>query len=73
MHIELETPDQPQVAALLAQLRALHTALYPASRHAPLSLAALQEPDARFLVARDDTGRAAGCVALKRHAGYGEV
>jgi putative acetyltransferase len=73
MHIELETPDQPEVAALLAQLRALHLALYPASRHSPLPLAALQQPNVRFLVARDDAGRAAGCIALKRHDGYGEV
>ena len=73
MHIELETPDQPEVAALLAQLRALHLALYPASSHAPLALAALQQPEVRFLVARDDAGRAAGCIALKRHDGYGEV
>jgi len=76
MHIELETPDQPEVAALLAQLRALHMALYPASRHSPLPLAALQQPEVRFLrflVARDDAGRAAGCIALKRHEGYGEV
>jgi len=73
MHIEPETADQPEVAALLAQLRALHMALYPASRHAPLPLAALQQADVRFLVARDDAGRAAGCIALKRHDGYGEV
>lgn len=73
MHIELETPDQPEVASLLAQLYALHLALYPASCHSPLALAALQQPEVRFLVARDDAGRAAGCVALKRHDAYGEV
>ena len=73
MHIEPETPDQPEVAALLAQLRALHLALCPASSHAPSSLAALQQPEVRFLVARDDAGRAAGCIALKRHDGVGEV
>ena len=73
MHIELETPDQPEVAALLAQLHALHAALYPASTHSPLALASLQQPEVRFLVARDDAGRAAGCVALKRHEGFAEV
>lgn len=73
MHIEPESPDQPEVAALLAQLSALHTALYPASAHAPLPLAAFRQPDARFLVARDDAGRAVGCIALKRREGYGEV
>ncbi|MFC5513178.1 GNAT family N-acetyltransferase [Massilia jejuensis] len=73
MHIEPETPDQPEVAALLAQLHALLLALYPAARRSPPALAALQQPEVRFLVARDDAGRAAGCVALKRHDGYGEA
>lgn len=73
MHIELETPDQPEVAALLAQLHALHAALYPSSTHSPMALTSLQQPEVRFLVARDDAGRAAGCVALKRRAGYAEV
>jgi putative acetyltransferase len=73
MHIQSETPDQPEVAALLAQLHALHAASYPEAKLTPLPLAALLRPEVRFLVARDDAGRATGCVALVRRDGYAEI
>jgi len=73
MHIQSETPDQPEVAALLAQLHALHAASYPEAQLMPLPLAALLQPAVRFLVARDEAGRATGCVALVRHDGYAEI
>jgi putative acetyltransferase len=73
MHIQIETPDQPEVAPLFAQLQAMQAALYPATSHAPLPLAAMLAPGVRFLVARDDAGRAAGCVALVPRGDYAEI
>jgi putative acetyltransferase len=73
MHIQSETPDQPEVRAMLERLDALHAALYPAESNHLLDLGALLEPEVRFLVARDDEGRAAGCAALVRRGDYAEV
>lgn len=73
MRIQTETPDQPEVAALFAQLQDLHAALYPAALHAPLPLASMLQPDVRFLVARDDSGRAVGCAALVLRGEYAEL
>jgi putative acetyltransferase len=73
MHIQIETPDQPDVAALFAQLQALHAALYPGAASTPLPLASMLQPGVRFLVARDDGGGAAGCVALVLRGEYAEV
>jgi putative acetyltransferase len=73
MHIQSETPDQPEVAALFAQLQAMHAAFYPAAAHAPMTLDGLLQPEVRFLVARDDAGRVIGCVALVPREGYAEI
>ena len=77
MIINTETPDQPDVRAMLARLDAYCAALYPAeSNHLPGVEALLQE-EALFLVARDVDGSAVGCAALvNRYAAdehYGEV
>jgi putative acetyltransferase len=55
-----ETPDQPEIVALLAEADARAAALYPAESRHGLTLAALQAQDARFFVARSG-GRAMGC------------
>ncbi|MET0982580.1 MAG: GNAT family N-acetyltransferase [Telluria sp.] len=73
MHIQIETPDQPDVAALFAQLQALHAKLYPAAAGTPLPLASMLQPEVRFLVARDDSGRVVGCVALVLRGEYAEL
>ncbi|WP_434774641.1 GNAT family N-acetyltransferase [Pseudomonas oryzihabitans] len=73
MSITLESPDQPKVVALIAELDAYQDGLYPPeSRHA-LDLASLKQPNVLFLVARDDGGSALGCVAMVLHEGYGEI
>jgi putative acetyltransferase len=64
MHIQSESPDQPDVAPLFAQLQAMHAAFYPGAAHTPMPIASLMQPEVRFLVARDDAGQAIGCVAL---------
>ena len=73
MHIAPESPDQPEVIALIAALDAYQDGLYPPeSRHA-LDLDALKRPDVLFHVARDDTGRAVGCGAVVLDASLGEL
>ncbi len=51
MPIALESPDQPEVTALIAELDAYQDDLYPPeSRHA-LDLTSLMQPNVLFLVA----------------------
>jgi putative acetyltransferase len=73
VNITSESPDQPEVIALIAALDAYQDSLYPPeSRHA-LDLESLKQANVLFLVARDDEGRAVGCGAVVLHAAYGEI
>lgn len=73
MHIALESPDQPDVVALIAELDAYQDSLYPPeSRHA-LDLGVLVQPHVLFAVARDASGRAVGCGAVVLEAEAGEL
>jgi putative acetyltransferase len=73
MNISLETPDQPEVIALIAELDAYQDALYPPeSRHA-LDLASLKQRNVRFFVARDEARRAVGCCAVVLAPDHGEI
>lgn len=55
-----ETPDQPEVLALLAKADERSASLYPVENRYGLALSALLSADVRFFVARQD-GRALGC------------
>lgn len=71
--IALESPDQPEVIALITELDAYQDTLYPPeSRHA-LDLAALTQPHVLFAVARDAARRAVGCGAIVLNADFGEI
>ncbi|WP_333993896.1 GNAT family N-acetyltransferase [Burkholderia orbicola] len=73
MTIALESPDQPDVIALIADLDAYQDSLYPPeSRHA-LDLASLKKPNVLFAVARDAAGQAIGCGAIVVAPEFGEV
>lgn len=73
MPIALESPDQPEVIALIAELDAYQDGLYPPeSRHA-LDLTSLMQPNVLFMVARDDSGTAQGCGAMVLQDDYGEI
>lgn len=73
MNIALESPDQPEVVALIAELDAYQDSLYPPeSRHA-LDLASLMQANVLFAVARDGDGQAVGCGAVVLYPGYGEL
>lgn len=73
MNIALESPDQPEVITLIAELDAYQDTLYPPeSRHA-LDLASLMQPNVLFAVARDDALRAVGCGAIVLGPAFGEL
>ena len=73
MTIAFESPDQPEVIALIAELDAYQEALYPPESRHLLDLAALTQPNVLFAVARDDAGRAIGCGAVVLLPEFGEV
>jgi putative acetyltransferase len=68
-----ETPDQPDVIALIEALDAHAIALYPPESNHLLDVASLSDPGVSFLVARVD-GEAVGCGAILRDPrGWGEI
>lgn len=73
MPVSLESPNQPEVIALIADLDAYQDTLYPAEARYALDLASLAKPNVLFAVARDAAGLAVGCGAIVLHSGYGEV
>ncbi len=74
IQIRLESPDQPEIIRLIAELDDYQRTLYPPESIYALDLAALKAPQVRFAVARDAQGRALGCgaVVLGPHD-YGEL
>ncbi|MCD2518053.1 GNAT family N-acetyltransferase [Massilia sp. G4R7] len=73
MIINAETPDQPEVRAMLEQLDAYCASLYPAESNHLMDIDSLLQGDVLFLVARDVDGKAVGCAALVNRGSYGEV
>lgn len=73
MHVSLETPNQPDVIALVAELDAYQDTLYPAEARYALDLASLCKPNVLFAVARTTDGVAVGCGGVVVHEAYGEV
>jgi putative acetyltransferase len=73
MDIARESPDQPEVIALIAELDAYQDALYPPECRHALDLESLKQDNVLFYVARDDTGRAVGCGAVVLDADGGEI
>lgn len=73
MKIAIESPDQADVIALISELDAYQDTLYPAESRYAMDLSSLKKPNVRFVVARDDHGRASGCGAIVLYDGYGEL
>jgi putative acetyltransferase len=73
MPVSQESPDQPDVIALIADLDAFQDSLYPAEARYALDLESLKQPNVVFAVARDDQGVAVGCGAVVLADGYGEL
>jgi putative acetyltransferase len=73
MTIALESPDQPDVIALIADLDAYQDTLYPPESRHLLDLASLKQPNVLFAVARDASGQAIGCGAIVLGPEFGEL
>ncbi|ATQ74175.1 GNAT family N-acetyltransferase [Massilia violaceinigra] len=73
MNIAIETPDQPEVIQLIADLDAYQDSLYPAESRYALDLTSLKQPNVRFAVARDVDGSAIGCGAVVLYDEYVEL
>jgi putative acetyltransferase len=73
MHITFESPDQPEIIALIADLDAYLLALYPPESVYALDINTLTQPHVRFAVARNREGAAAGCGASVLTPEYAEV
>lgn len=73
MRIQRESPDQPEVIRLIAELDAYQATLYPAGSLYFLDLASLKQPNVLFVVARDASGQAVGCGAIVVTPEYGEL
>ncbi|MES2149775.1 MAG: GNAT family N-acetyltransferase [Pseudomonadota bacterium] len=73
MKIALESADQPEIIALIAELDAYQRSLYPAESCHLLELSSLTQANVLFAVARDGAAGALGCGAVVLNAEYGEV
>lgn len=73
MNVSLESPDQPEVIALIAALDAYQDTLYPPESRHLLDLASLKQPNVLFAVARDSALRAVGCGAIVLGPDFGEL
>ncbi len=73
MRIAFETPDQPEVHALIGELDTYLYSLYPPENVYALDLASLLQPGVLFAVARDHDGVALGCAAIVVTPAWGEL
>jgi putative acetyltransferase len=73
MNIAFETPDQPDIIALIADLDAYQLTLYPPESVYALDMASLKQPNVLFAVARDADGAAVGCGAMVVTPEFAEV
>jgi putative acetyltransferase len=73
MRVAIESPDQPEVVQLIADLDAYQDSLYPPESRYALDLSSLKQPNVLFAVARAPTGEAVGCGAVVMGAEFGEV
>lgn len=71
--IALESPDQPEVIALIAELDAYQDTLYPPENRYALDLNSLKQANVLFAVARDSDSQAIGCAAIVLGAEFGEL
>lgn len=73
MQIAFESPRQADAIALIAELDAYQSGLYPPESHHALDLASVAEQGLLFVIARDEAGQALGCGAVVLSTDYGEL
>ncbi|MFZ6645123.1 GNAT family N-acetyltransferase [Undibacterium sp. TJN25] len=71
--IALETPNQAEVMALIADLDAYQHSLYPAESVYSLDLSGVEQGQLLFAVARNAAGGAIGCGAVVLGGAVGEL
>jgi len=73
MKIALEPARQSEVLALIDELDAYQSALYPPESLHGIDVEALSQPNVLFAVLRDEEGRPSGCGAIVVGKEYGEI
>jgi putative acetyltransferase len=73
MNITQESPNQPDIIALLNALDAYCEALYPPESNHLMDISSLMTPGVVFLAARDADARLLGCGAFVARGDYAEV
>jgi putative acetyltransferase len=73
MRISFESPNQAEAIALIGELDAYQSGLYPPESHHALDLTSVAVDQVLFVLARDDTGQAVGCGAVVLSPEYGEL
>jgi putative acetyltransferase len=71
--VAVETIDQPEALALVAELDAHLEPLYPPESRHGLTVDGLRAKNVFFVLARDTSGRAMGCGAVMHADGYAEL
>ncbi len=71
--VDFESPDQPDVITLIADLDAYQDSLYPPESRHILDLDSLKQSNVLFAVARDNAGQAIGCAAIVLGPEFGEL
>jgi putative acetyltransferase len=73
LQIALEPARQPEVIALVDELDAYQSVLYPPESHHGIDMDALSQPNVLFAVLRGEEGSAMGCGAIVLGKDYGEI
>jgi putative acetyltransferase len=73
MRISFESPNQADAIALITELDAYQSALYPPESHHALDLTSVAQQGLLFVLARDEAGQAVGCGAVVLSGEYGEL
>lgn len=71
--VAIETIDQPEALALVAELDAHLEPLYPPESRHGLTVDGLRAANVFFALARDESGHAMGCGAVMHAEGYAEL
>src|SRR5258708_31882106 len=72
INLEVVNPNRPDVIALISELDAYLSSLYPPESTHFLDIATLMQPNIRFVLASVQ-GQAVGCGALRLQDGYAEI
>lgn len=61
------SPGDPRSVELISEVQEIYRALYGSPDDSPMSAEEFQPPSGSFLLALDASGRAIGCIGVRRH------